>query len=136
MPKFSQQSEEKLAMAHRDLITLFRAVIKVIDCTIIETYRDQAAQNKAFNEGNSKLKFPHGKHNHNPSLAIDAAPYPIDWEDTKRFYYFAGIVKGIAAQLKDQGKMTHPIRYGGDWDSDNDLRDQTFQDLIHFELLS
>ena len=27
-----------------------------------------------------------------------------------------------------------PIRWGGDWDSDNNLNDQNFMDLVHFEL--
>jgi len=25
-----------------------------------------------------------------PSDAVDVAPYPIDWNDKERFYYFAG----------------------------------------------
>ena len=25
------------------------------------------------------------------------------------------------------------IRWGGDWDRDNDLADQSFNDLVHFE---
>jgi peptidoglycan L-alanyl-D-glutamate endopeptidase CwlK len=58
------------------------------------------------------------------------APYPIDWNDTKRFYHFAGFVLGVAKS----SKIAIPIRWGGDWDSDNDLNDQTFMDLVHWEL--
>ena len=27
------------------------------------------------------------------------------------------------------------LRWGGDWDGDNELRDQTFNDLVHFEVI-
>ena len=39
----------------------------------------------------------------------------------------AGLVLGIAAVFGIK------IRWGGDWDSDNDLNDQKFMDLAHFE---
>ena len=70
----------------------------------------------------------YSKHNQEPSLAVDVAPWPIDWNDSHRFYHFAGFVLGIAAALNIR------LRWGGDWDSDFDLRDQTFFDLPHFEL--
>ena len=63
-----------------------------------------------------------------PSMAVDVAPCPIDWEDTKRFYHFGGYVKAWAHALDIK------IIWGGDWDSDNDFRDQRFHDLVHFEL--
>jgi peptidoglycan L-alanyl-D-glutamate endopeptidase CwlK len=37
--------------------------------------------------------------------------------------------------LKNDGKMTHDVRYGGDWDGDKDINDQTFNDTVHFELV-
>jgi peptidoglycan L-alanyl-D-glutamate endopeptidase CwlK len=42
---------------------------------------------------------------------------------------------GIAQKLKDDGKMTHSVRFGGDWDGDKDITDQKFNDLVHFELI-
>lgn len=109
---------------------LFTEVVKTYDCTVLEGHRNEADQNAAFESGKSKLKFPDGKHNGVPSLAVDVAPYPIDWNNTKRFYHFAGYVQGIA---KMKGIK---IRWGGDWDKDYDLDDQTFNDLVHFELTS
>jgi peptidoglycan L-alanyl-D-glutamate endopeptidase CwlK len=53
---------------------------------------------------------------------------PLDWKDMKRFYYLAGIVKAVALARKVK------IRWGGDWDGDHDFKDQTFNDLVHFEL--
>jgi peptidoglycan L-alanyl-D-glutamate endopeptidase CwlK len=138
MYKFSQSSLEKLASCHPDLQTLFKEVIKYMDCTIIEGFRGQAAQDKAFAEGKSKLKWPHGKHNAYPSNAVDVAPFvdgSIKWENLKQFYFFAGFVLGIAQQLKDQGKITHSIRFGGDWNQNNNISDESFVDAVHFELV-
>ena len=67
-------------------------------------------------------------HNNKPSLAIDVAPYPIDWDDKISFYHFVGYVKGTADQLGIK------IRCGADWNCNNNLHDQTFFDLTHFEL--
>jgi len=72
----------------------------------------------AYNSGRSKVKWPDGKHNRSPSMAVDAAPYPIDWQDRERFYYFAGYVMGVADMLHAEGLITHRLRYGGDWDRD------------------
>lgn len=135
MAKFSNNSLKKLDTCHPDLITLFNEVIKHHDFTIIEGYRGQEAQDKAFEEGKSKLKYPNGKHNKLPSEAIDAAPYPIDWNDKIRFYYFAGIVLGTAEVLRSTGRISHSIRWGGDWDRDDDFKDNTFNDLVHFEIV-
>jgi len=75
------------------------------------------------------LKYPTSKHNTYPSLAVDVMPYPIDWRDLYRIYYFVGYARGVANQ------MGIPIRCGADWDGDFNLKDQNFHDLPHFELL-
>ena len=134
MPNFSQASKDKLATCHKDLQTIFNEVIKYFDCTILVGYRGEVEQNKAFEEGKSKLKFPFGEHNKMPSCAVDVAPFPINWEDKDRFYYFAGFVMGIAAELKEQGIISIGLTYGGDWDGDTDLHDQILYDLVHFEV--
>jgi peptidoglycan L-alanyl-D-glutamate endopeptidase CwlK len=129
MPQFGRRSKEQLSSCHADLQKLFNEVIKHYDCTILEGHRSNEDQLKAFNAGKSKIKSG-GKHNHSPSLAADVAPWPIDWCDKNRFYHFAGKVQGIAQMLNIK------IRWGGDWDSDNDLKDQTLYDLPHFELIT
>lgn len=136
---FSTQSVSRLSTCHPDLRVLFYEVIRFVDCTILEGYRDQAAQEDAFKRKATKLHYPHGKHNRTPSVAVDVAPYPIpSMTDPKKlgnFYYFGGFVSGIAAKLLDEGKMTHRIRYGGDWNMNRDVTDETFIDAVHFELI-
>jgi len=129
MPIFSRASKQKLATCDIRLQRIFDRVIQEYDCSIISGRRDQEEQNELERNGRSKLKFPHSKHNKSPSLAVDAAPYPIDWSDRERAGVFAGFVLGVAFQLGI------PIRWGGDWDGDWQVRDNVFDDLWHFELI-
>ena len=128
MPRFSTRSKSRLHTCDERLVDLFKEVVKGFDCTIIEGHRGKKAQDEAFNKGNSKVKFPNGKHNQSPSVAVDVAPYPIDWSDRDRFHYFSGYVLGIASQ------MGLKIRWGGDWDMDTKTKDNKFDDLVHFEI--
>ncbi len=128
MPTFSAVSRSKLYTCKSPLIAIFTRVVSSFDCTILCGNRGETEQNEAFHRGLSKLKFPLSKHNTNPSSALDAAPYPIDWNDINRFYFFGGYVRALAQD------MGHPIRWGGDWDGDTQVKDQTFNDLVHYEL--
>lgn len=135
MPKFSQDSFSKLSTCHPDLQAIFFEVIRSFDCQVLEGFRCKEDQEAAFALGNTKLHWPKGKHNHQPSMAVDVAPYPIDWKNTKRFYWFAGYVMGIAQKLKDEGKIMSSVRYGGDWNGDKNIDTETLKDLVHFELM-
>lgn len=130
MAQFGERSRRELATLHPELQRLLYEVIRHIDFTVTEGHRDKAAQDAAFERGASKVQWPNSKHNATPSLAADIYPYPINFKQKERFYYLAGIVKGIASQ------MGITIRWGGDWDGDADLYDQTFYDLPHFELVN
>lgn len=136
MPKFGAESIKQLSTCHPDLQIIMEETIKYIDFSVLEGHRGQAAQEAAFAAGNTKLHWPNGKHNQSPSMAVDIAPYPLDWNDTQRFVYFAGYIMAIAKMLLVQGKINHTVRWGGDWDSDTQLKDESFRDLGHFELVS
>lgn len=140
MPAYSAASRERLATCHVDLQTICNEVIKYTDHTVVQGFRNQAEQNEAFEAGHSTLKWPRSKHNQQPSMAVDLAPYVpeingLDWEDIKAFCVLAGYVMAIADQLLEGGRITHRIRWGGDWDRDGRTVDQTFHDLPHFELI-
>ena len=128
MPRFGSRSKKRLATCDDRLQDLFKEVVKHFDCSVIQGHRGKADQNKAFDEGRSKLRYPDGNHNAVPSKAVDVAPYPIDWSDRDRFHYFSGFVLGIASQ------MGLKIRWGGDWDRDTQVKDNKFDDLPHFEI--
>ena len=128
MPRFGSRSINRLKTCDQKLQELFYEVVKHFDCSIIEGNRGEERQNKAYADGKSKVKYPNGKHNKFPSVAVDVAPYPIDWSDRDRFHYFGGFVLGVAKQ------MGMNIRWGGDWNQDTHTKDNKFDDLVHFEI--
>ena len=128
MPKFGKRSKNALHSCDERLIKVFDEVIKTVDCSVLEGHRGQSKQDKYYEEGKSKVKYPSGRHNKLPSMAVDVAPYPIDWNDRERFHLFAGFVLGIAKS------MGINLRWGGDWDSDWQVNDNRFDDFPHFEL--
>ncbi|AUR98388.1 hedgehog signaling/DD-peptidase zinc-binding domain protein [Vibrio phage 1.250.O._10N.261.55.E11] len=125
--RYGKTSAARLATCHPEIQRLFNSLINDYDVSIICGHRTEAEQNAAVAKGASKTRFPNSKHNSLPSLGIDAALYPIDWNDVGRHYMFVGIVRERARELGI------PIRCGADWDSDFATSDQTFNDLVHFE---
>lgn len=131
MPNFGISSKAHLATLDPQLQRLLNEAIKHIDFTITCGFRNQEDQHKAFLEGNSKLDWPNGQHNKNPSRAVDVAPYQttgIEWQDLESFTLLAGIILGISYT------MGIPIRLGIDWDSDLNVREHSFKDRPHIEL--
>ena len=120
MPKFSIQGERKLKTCHSELQRLFYKVVETTDCSILEGHRGQARQHQAYTTGASQLDWPHSKHNSDPSMAVDVAPYPIDWKDIKRFKEFGKIVQGVADSLGIK------VRWGATF---------SFKDYPHWELI-
>lgn len=153
MATYGNKSQAELNTAHADLITLFNEVILHFDNAVIYGHRTPYVQFELFKKGRTLINgvwivtdpgrvvtYKDGisklsKHNPNPSLAVDVTPYPINWKDTDRMRYFAGFVMGIALKLKQEGKINHEIRWGGDWDQDTEVGDETFLDLVHFEIV-
>tara|TARA_R100000808_G_scaffold284_2_gene1695 strand:+ start:1298 stop:1696 length:399 start_codon:yes stop_codon:yes gene_type:complete len=129
MPKFGRRSRERLATCHEDLQDLFNEVIKHVDCSVLEGHRNGERQDKLFEEGKTKVRYPNGRHNASPSRAVDVVPYPIDWDDRERFHLFAGFVLGIAESMEIK------VRWGGDWNKNFEVDDNQFDDFPHFELM-
>lgn len=133
MPAFSERSMARLETCEPALQCVFLAVVRTYDCTVLEGHRSAERQAALLVEGRTKVG--RSQHNHAPSRAVDVAPWPIpkDWgtahpKEMARFYHFAGFVQGVA-------EAQHvPLRWGGDWNSDRHFRDQTFDDLVHFEI--
>ena len=140
MSSYGITSTGRLKTCHDDLKLIFNTVAERYNNTVICGHRNEPAQTIAFDMGLSQLKFPNSKHNVFPSMAIDAGPYfpelrNLDWKDHKAFAYFAGYVKRVAEDLLERKLITHRLRWGGDWDGDGRTLDETFLDLVHFELI-
>lgn len=143
---FSQHSLRQLDNADGKLVKICYQVLKLHDFKVNETYRDKAAQEAAFARGATKLHFPHGNHNQLPSKAMDLFPFVggvfIGFPDEGRsqqseanarckaqWCYFGGLVLGTAASLGIA------LRWGHDWNQDDNLFNQSFVDAPHFELV-
>lgn len=156
---YSQKSLGKLDAADPDLKRLFLRVGPRFPNTILETIRSMEQQRKNVEKGVSKTMD--SKHLKIPAEAVDASPDPLEWpsvgkllkrietvaanlskperdeitalvlqtmKDFGRWYYFGGYVLGVADELGID------VRWGGDWNSNRKVDDQSFDDLPHFEL--
>lgn len=125
MPEFGKTSRERLNGVHPSLRAICQELIKKHDFSIVYGLRTPEEQAELYAANLTKTL----NSKHLIGRAVDIAPYPIDWNNTKRFYYLAGLFIATA------DSMGVKIRWGGDWDSDDDLDDQKFFDLLHFELV-
>jgi peptidoglycan L-alanyl-D-glutamate endopeptidase CwlK len=143
MGKFSQSSLDKLNTCAIPLRVLFNEVVQDFDCTVLEGKRSIEQQKENVAKGVSKTMD--SRHLDEPlANAVDVAPYPLQWprkpksdspaelkrwmKDYARFYYFAGYVIATAKHLGVS------VRFGGDWDGDFDIQEESFDDLVHWEL--
>jgi peptidoglycan L-alanyl-D-glutamate endopeptidase CwlK len=130
----SKKDRQKLIEADEKLQLLVFEVSSQMDIIVIETHRSVERQTELYAKGKTKVK--HSKHNFKPSRAIDIAPYykknnkmVIPWEDHRPFYFLGGLM------MRSAKLHNIKLRWGGDWDSDLDFADQTFNDLVHYELI-
>lgn len=163
MYKFGEKSEGNIATLHPYLQNIVNQAIEIFDFSVTEGIRTDERQMQLFKENLSKIDgvTVRGYHQGRPlsemekkyavsletkftkidgedcvSYAFDGAPYPIDFSNkTKkiaRFYAWAYVILTIA-ETELEG-TDYYLRWGGDWDRDNDFDDQKFDDLMHFEL--
>lgn len=128
MPAFSTKSLARLETCHPSLQRIAKMAIVRYDFVVLCGHRSKAEQEDAYERGVSKLRWPASKHNQAPSLAMDLAPYPIDWRDVKAFHDLARII------LEEAAKIDVKLRWGGDWNG-NGRQDEKFIDMPHFELV-
>ena len=130
-----------LLTCERDLQTVLHEAIKVVDFSVVYGHRTPEEQHELWKKGRNArgeviaadevVTFRDGykkksNHNYSPSRAVDIIPYPSGWKDEKAFYYMAGVVLTIAETMFKTGRISKPIKWGGNWKS--------FVDLPHFEV--
>ena len=108
MPRFGKRSKKRLEGVDIKLQHILNKLIQIMDVTIIEGLRSQKRQDELVKKGASKTKY--SKH------------------IRERFHYMGGMVRGIAHELDIK------IRWGGDWDGDGEIKDNSFDDLVHIEI--
>ena len=161
MPSFGKRSQKNLATCCNEWQHILNTAITVYDFSLVCGFRPEAVQNKLFEIGASKLRWPNGKHNRNPSDAVDIYPYVRTIKGVKVNTTLTGNPKqtrqlakkvGISLSamkayiMEEFAKMMGvirgvaaaygiTIRCGDDWDSDGDRLDQKFNDLCHAEIV-
>ena len=133
MYDFGSNSMNNLLQCHTPLQVVAKQVIKIADHSIVCGTRDEAAQQKAFDNGLSKAKYGQSPHNYSNSYALDFVPWPGQYAaGNDQFAYIAGLYIGIGE--------AHgiPLTWGHDWDRDGVLGkydpDETLLDLPHIEM--
>lgn len=121
MYQYGKTSRSRLDTCDERLQRLFEKLIETQDITILCGHRGQEEQDAAYAAGKSNAQWPQSKHNTKPSQAVDAAPYPVKWEDISSFQKMAVSVKALAEQMGIQ------VRWGGDFTK--------LKDYVHWELV-
>lgn len=127
--KLSKASEDKLSSVKPQLQKVIRKAFETMpfDVVVLEGIRTKQRQEELYYKKPPATKTLNSKHL--TGDAIDLAPYPIDWDDTKRFNLMAKHVLASAMVLGVK------VRWGGDWNMDGNSKDEKFYDGPHFELI-
>ena len=144
MAKFGQNSLDKLATCHPDIQKVMHEAIKHYDFTVLYGHRTAAEQLSLYKQGRKLVDgkwvrigktvtdkdgtVKKSKHNYSPSVAIDIAPYPINWNNLTRFKELKEVV------FKAAEKVGVKLVWGADWDGDGDIAEHSLQDYPHYEL--
>lgn len=127
--KFGPTSRLRLATCDIRLQEIANEALKTMDISVICGHRNQPEQDAAVRAGLSKTPWPTSKHNSFPSMAMDVAPYPINWSETGRFESMAALLLNIARRKGVK------LRWGADWNMNGRTEDERFRDWPHFELV-
>jgi len=140
---FGKNSKGKIDTCHADMQLILNTAISIsdVDFGVSEGNRSIEKQKKYFDQGKSKIDgiTKKGKHNYLPSLAADIYAF-VEGKASyhkETLSYLAGLIHAVAEILLKQGKITHRLRWGGNWDMDGTiLIDQSFDDSPHLELVN
>jgi len=138
MYKLGNKSKEKLRGVHPTMVKVIERAIELSsqDFTVLEGLRTPQRQAELYAQGRTKpgqvvtwtLKSRHFVQDDGWGHAVDLAPWPIDWSNTKKFDDIA------EAMFKASKELGTPIRWGADWDEDGQPRERGETDSPHFEL--
>jgi len=102
-----------------------------MDVSLLDGYRDERQQAELYGLEKTQVRWPHSKHNSEPSMAVDMQPYPRP-ENENELWAALGYMAGLCYMIAERHGFA--VRWGGDWNRDGDLTDNNFDDLFHIEL--
>jgi len=133
--KWSKTSINKLALVNRQLVMVVNLALSrsPFDLTIVEGLRTKELQLHYFTT--KKSKTLNSRHLADPvtslSNAIDIGVFEsgkINWKNISNYKRLAVLMFEAADELNVL------IRWGGDWNADGSINDETFLDLVHYEI--
>jgi hypothetical protein len=132
-------SKKRLALAHPLLQKIMNLAAENIDFLILDSMRGEAEQELAFKRKFTKVHFGNSAHNWKPALALDIAPEPLDWGNSKdKAHNAKALQRFVDLQLNHilpaARKLGIEIRQGVDWNRNGILTDDSWDDLPHVEL--
>jgi peptidoglycan LD-endopeptidase CwlK len=147
----SNASRTKLETCHPDLQLVIEEAIKYspVDFGVSHGYRSPQEQNELYQKGRTTpgdiVTYLDGynkksKHNETPSHAVDIYCWPREiMYDAEHLTAIVGVILSTANRLYDEGKITHRLRSGGDWNSNGVFvrkdDSERFVDMPHFEII-
>lgn len=132
------RSRQRLAGVHPDLVRVIERAIQITsqDFSVLEGVRTKQRQQELYNQGRKTpgpivtwtLNSRHLPAADGFGHAVDIAPFPLDWNDPKKF---DAIAKAMFAAAKELGVK---LRWGADWDQDGKPRERGEFDNPHWEI--
>ncbi len=154
MYKAGKRTKENMDTCHDDLKLVVSEAFKVsqVDFTVIEGSRSTERQQMLFDTGKSQVNpsaytpqvlIKKGKHivnkyrakSHAFDFIVHVPGKPKLAYDGLHLMYLVGVFTSVGKRLYNEGRITHKIRSGTNWDMDGELKyDQNFYDAPHIEL--
>ena len=134
----SQRSLNNLKGVHPKLVAVVTRALELTteDFIVIEGVRTQARQDELWAQGRTKPgpvvtwtkdASSHGIGTDGFGHAVDICPFPVDWNDLKKF---DAIAEAMFAAAEEQGVR---IRWGGEWNMNGKARERGESHSPHFE---
>ena len=132
MRKWGRRSKEVYVTLDPTLQRVMdRVLSEVADISLTSGHRGQEEQDNLFDNNKTTVRWPSSKHNTIPSVAVDFQPHPYPSSEEKLWGALGYIAGRAMAIAKEEGIY---LRWGGDWNQDGDLTNQSFDDLFHLEI--
>ena len=136
--KLSKRSFDRLIGVNEKMVSVVKRAIEIseVDFMVVEGIRTLKRQEELYAQGRTKpgkIVTWTMKSKHIEGFAVDIAPVnpdgSINWNDIKRFDKMADAMFRAAKELNIK------IRWGANWDQDENIREKGETDSPHFELV-